>query len=507
MRRRWVICINNQQRNTKGRARGQINRAQRGGNARCRQCDRLFTSPQALAQHRNAMHSAPTRQRRVEVPVVTGKIPGAMTFGNTPNMAIHNSLTQMTLGNTETGSKWALRALHPCDDTATGSCGIPDLTAPQAANIEIRHNAILSKATGGNGNWDCELVVLPFVDSAVAYRQRLSSTSQWGWWRIVSVSQGQVLPGLMNPAVFNDGAFRQDASVPRLPTLIAETTGFRQPYKGITVVLNANSIENQGIVTGGQWNSPVRFENHAPEISDTGHEPMSWQPLSHAFLDDIPVEPDEIVIKCAEAGQWEARKGCYMPMRFNQPVHSYSPAEGTMLSHTDIGEPDNKSFPTGFPIVLRDSTDSKTDWVYDVGAGFVWSVPPNSPPSRGTVVTTAGEINQNLGVIIFSGLSENASLVIKTRTGCELQPVEDSLLVSAVSDAPPKDPSALDIVQLTQQKLPIIYEHRYNSSGLLMGAIGGVIRTVIPLVMPWLKRVFGRKPAPSPTRPVEIELD
>lgn len=471
-------------------------------NFKCRVCGKSrFRSQRALDMHM-AAHPATTRRTNNKSsnrgPNTSQSVYRPTIMGPKPNMAISNSVNAELLGSTTLGKKWAMRALHPCDDTVTGCIGVPDTTAQQEATLELRHNTVIQSPFDGDGNWDCEILTLPFADCVCVYRVRPSADAaqEWSYWKQVSPVQGQVLTGAFKPELYrlNDGQQLQQLSVPKLPTLVTQTNNFRQCFKGITVIMNCSSLYDQGYVTSGQWTGSAKIHKYRPQVGRAaeGQPPHLWSDIDVAQFIDIPLEADEIVIKCGGAGQWEAKKGIYMPMRFEQPVFDYSSAAGTTTSDSENTLANTElDILTGLPIQLLDSTqDISSVRFHD---GLVWSVTPTydgDSLASGTCITTAGLVNQNIGVTIFSGISNKSQLIVKTRTGIEVQPIEDSLLVGTVSDPPEDDPTARSMVHSTQLKMPIVYEHKYNSMGMIVPLIGKAIAAVAPHVLPWLFTKF-----------------
>jgi hypothetical protein len=410
---------------------------------------------------------------------------------------IPNSLAGMKLAQTQDGAKFVSRALHPNDETTSVVVGVPDDTMQQSAVMELRHNAVLSAPTDlpDGTNWDCELLLLPLVDAPIIYRRRASTNANWSRWRALAATQGQVLPGELEPQIYKtDGSEGQQLQIASMPTLIEETTGFRQTFKGLTVVMNSNSLTNQGIVTAGQWLNAPRMEVAAPTMQKPTDQVPIWNPMTIMEFVDIPKEPDDIVMKVGEAMQHEARKGMYMPMRFGDTVHLYNSAAGAAIT-AQVGvapTADANEITCGIPIVLHDVGGLQDRLRF--GDGSVWVQGPTVTGDiylTGSILTTGGAINQLMGCVIFSGLDKKAMLMVKTRTGVELQPEEKSLLAGVVSDPPEVDRVAIDMVQAMSRKLPMAMEHKFNSLGAIVPLLFSAAKWALPLVAPWLVKKVG----------------
>jgi hypothetical protein len=236
------------------------------------------------------------------------------------------------------------------------------------------------------------------------------------------------------------------------------------------------------------------MEVAAPILQKPTDVQPQFNPMKIMEFVDIPTEPDDIVIKVGEAMQIEARKGLYMPMRFGDTVHLYCSAEGSAIT-APIGVPptaDANEITCGIPIVLRDVGDDQDRLRF--GSGSVWVNGPTVDGDiyfTGTILTTAGAINQLMGCAIFSGLDKKAMLMVKTRTGVELQPEEKSLLAGVVSDPPEVDRVAIDMVQAMSRKLPMAMEHKYNSLGAIIPLMMSAAKWALPIVAPWLIKKIG----------------
>lgn len=381
-----------------------------------------------------------------------------------------------SLGSTASGSAWALRALHPCDERTSGGVAIPNLSETESANMEVRHSQILSKpgSITEAGNWDVQIAVLPFADAGIAYRVKSSSTPTWQFWTLLTPTQGNITPGA---SLLANGAVPFAPSV--APALSLESTGFRQTFRGLTVVMNSASLTNQGLVTVGQWGVKPDVINLVPATAGATVEPT---PVEHTFISGVPSSPDDIVVTCPQAGQWEARKGVYMPMRFQDPQHDYTPATSNEYI---VGDNMKKM---GMPILLgRPGSDDILSYL----SALVY-VEPNTPGNF-LIYTSAGRVNQNFGTVIFSGIDATTSLAIKLRSGLELTAKGSSGFANFTASAEILDQQAIDAVQVISTRLKVAYTHDYNSAGLLLGALATAAKTAIPMLANWVaNKIFSR---------------
>lgn len=413
--------------------------------------------------------------------------------GGSSALALDRQLGSMKLGNTSEGTYWAMRALHPCDETRGGGTAIPDQSATQSANLEYRVDSVIATAGDPDINWDCQLLFIPFGELPVVYRRRQIG-ADWSPWFGLAPNGSFIQPGDLTLGTGDASATPPTWIGPAetsSPSLLKSTTGYRSTYRGVTVILNASSLANEGYVTAGQWESrPDVGESALAELGATPPENASQYKV--AVINDVPTDPSQIITKCPETGQWEARKGIYMPLRFPDPAHQYTTPAGTETSNiiADIV--------VASPIQILPSGSSASTLVR------------NSNVSN-TVHTVSGTVNLNLGTAIFSGLNANASLVIKCRAGMELVPVSDSPMSGFIAEAPLKDGAAIDAVQGIASKLPVVYEARFNSLGAIVPYILKAAKYIIPAVAPWLVGkvrgwLGGKAPAPAP-RYIEEPVD
>jgi hypothetical protein len=450
----------------------------------CRTCGSKFNSRAALKKHA-------TTHRKFTLGKSTPRGSKAKSFqlspmsGRLTNPQALRSMLPKKLGTTYEGSLWAMRALHPCDDTLGGGVPIPDLASAFTCNMETRHYSQISSPNPSDTvNWDCQIVVLPCSDLVAVYRTRPSGRANWNTWAAIDLVANNIMPGtngIGDAAGGNTNGF----AIKSLPTLVKEASSYRQSYKGLTVVPNMNSLSNQGIVTAGQWadiSKPQSMHSYAGTT-----EPSTAKQLETFVFKNVPTDPSDIVNQVPDAGTWEAKYGIYMPMQFPQDTHTYVSCNGSQFDQSSpLGIQDGVS---GSPILLADADITGPDDTSDYQRALVYNIV--SQESLGdTYYTVAGVINQTLGCAIFSGLAPSASLMVKVRSGIELTADPTSTMSSFMQQAPMKDGVALDMVHATQAKMPLVFEHKYNTLGAIVPLIAKVAAQVLPTVLPHLINFF-----------------
>lgn len=384
---------------------------------------------------------------------------------------------------TKNGQDFFMRALHPNDETRAGGVMIPDAVTIDRAVSESRlygqiTSTILKDSQPDATSWDCQILILPTIDNPIVYRIRKSgepwdttaaAEKSYQRWRVVIEKNG-LAPGDLQIA---NGSTPFAIISP--PQVLLNSTQFRQAFRGFTCVLDAPATADQGMVTAGQWGNKPKFEplSAGPSAGEGVVSPT----LSHMVFDDIPDELGDVIQHCPESGQWEARHGVYMPLRFEDPVHEFNGgAEDEFATGGDSYQR------TGHPILVY-TTNGPRDYTVNL------IVREND---QGHATSSAGAINQAMGCVYFSGLDMRANLNFHTRTGVELVPVAGSITASYARKNAIEDETAIKAVTAVSSKLPVVYYHKYNSLGMLLPLIGQVANMVLPTVAPWIARTVGR---------------
>lgn len=394
---------------------------------------------------------------------------------------------------TDEGAAFVHRACHPNDESRGGGVFIPDDTTADRAVLEERPYGVIAKpADLADKNWDCQIAVLPTPDTPYIYRTRETGTRSWSRWQLGG-SSSFVNPGKVRVAqTVSDEATvvdpEQQAQAVETPSLLMDTTQFRQAFAGITVVMNCSSLHDEGYVTAGQWGNKAKVVLTVPSVGDfsstnfpTGFDDPRYDPskLETLVYESVPSEVADIVAACPEFGQWEAKKGIYMPLRFDDPVHLFNGGAisellvpGAVLLGTR-----QKS---GYPILMQDVTSSAA--TSNLGEFLVAKMDEKNTQ----YYTSAGQINQTFGFMMFSGINNTSQLICKMRTGLDVVPAPNSKFAAFTQKGPVKDQLAIDMATSIQAKLPIVYEHKYNSLGWLAGLVGSAAKTLLPALAPWI---------------------
>jgi hypothetical protein len=173
-----------------------------------------------------------------------------------------------------------------------------------------------------------------------------------------------------------------------------------------------------------------------------------------------------------------------MPIHYEDPTHEYKELVMWNLEEgpsAQIG---------GCPIVITGTSENELS--YNVDADCVFTLDSNPEVGR-QCVTSSGVVNQMVGVVLFTGLSPSASIILKVISDIEVVPTDTSMLAQTTSDAPLEDAVAMRLTQTVTTGLPMGFPSRYNSIGLIMKAIQPLIKPAMQVAMPWIRdRLAGR---------------
>jgi len=387
----------------------------------------------------------------------------------------------ITGGMTNAGEAWALKATHPCGEEATGVLGIPDHVSVPVVTPEFRTNFIIpSIGTGATDTDDVDLIVLPFADLPVIYRRYKSGTqpeNNIGWsdvWNATLTTS----TSLISDAIVSNISSTKDVvafSLPARSSNLDTIYGYgRVTHKGLTMHLDAPALSDQGRVVAGQMALPFNAE-HAPLTADgwvgnTGGSVNVNGLGDYYSLAQIPLEENCLVQASPGAVAWEARDGVYMPLRFRDPVHNFSPSGSAALLATyvsGIGQ-------------------TQTIRLSDTRAG------PTGTTGRSPVqVAPKMLLNCQTAVVLFRGISPTANIHSKVITGLESL-VETCSAVSPYQRiSPVLDVEAINWVTRMGQELPQGFPASYNDFGFLNKLINGINVIAKPIRNKFLRKIPG----------------
>lgn len=350
------------------------------------------------------------------------------------------------LGSSPEASGWVIKSLHPMDETPTPGDGrIPDQTTGATVSPEGRFQLSITGVVTPSQTWNCDIWMPNIVDAPLLWRTWTSGTTPLDTaWNIGFVPS------------FPNGSISLDASTVNLPALVVLADNYRATYKGVTVHLIANSLNDSGVVYGAQW-------------ADTPTNPQTTKEGSKVDLpgfqyNKLPLTEDSLFQKQPGTVSFEARQGMYMPFKYMQATHELqeSSSPGYLTYRTGDG-PDDITYVT---------------------------VRPGDPSITNPYVAVTGTTNFQSGMILFRGLNPGASLNVKFRERLEATPTADKPWAPFGEASPLYDPDALTAQIRVSQKLALAFPANYNDAGKILkdiwewlrGAGKSVSKMKIPFV-------------------------
>lgn len=389
----------------------------------CRKCRKTFPTQSAFDKHYLAVH-APT------VALPPKKMLPARGSSGTVNK-LSRTLVPQDLGTTAEGRAWALKCLHPGNESGGGSYGIPDTTSLQICLPEARGQLIIAPpkpVTGSSNTWDCVLLIPDVIEISSIVYVKWSSQS----WAEVRNDLNSATPTFTPPAInyyslFSTATMRTDAD------------SWRTTSRSATLHLNASEIADQGMLYADNW---TYEETIVP--SDPGVQ-AHYLPL---------LTPAAMTERSPKMYVNRSKKGCYV---ICYPIQ----AVGAM--------PYNSTVPGISQVQFVYPDQTVTDGIaYDAHCYSMLR-------SRVHASAKGGYTD---GFMVIEGLAADASLQVKTKQGIEMVPTNATIAQAFTRPSPMLDRVALDAVARVAQSAPGAYPADYNDLSKVIGSIGNIIRGI-----------------------------
>lgn len=405
-------------------------------------------------------------------------VASSMAFG--PEDRVSMPGLPITGGMTSAGEAWALKAVHPCGEEATGVLGIPDHVSVPVVTPEFRTNFIIpSIGTAATATDDVDLLVLPFADLPVIYRRYKSGSqpdinTKWdAIWNATLTTSAQ----LVSDAIVDNSSPTKTPvgfTTPVRSSNLDSVYGYgRVTHKGVTIHLDAPALSDQGRIIAGQMALPFNAE-HALLTARGWRENQGGivgvEGIGDYYsLDNVPLEENCLVQASPGAVAWEARQGVYVPLRFRDPVHNFSPSgSAAILAATRAGGKTHA-------LMLNESMVGPTG---TTGGAYV-----NIAPKM--------LLNCQTAVVLIRGISPSANIHAKVITGLESL-VETCSSVSPYQRiSPVLDVEAINWVTRMGQELPQGFPASYNDFGFLNKIINGINLIAKPIRNKVLRKIPG----------------
>lgn len=364
---------------------------------------------------------------------------------------------------------WVLKALHPNGEEITSVVGIPDHVSVPVVSPEFRQDVVISPNGASDTNDNIDIVSLPFGDLVGIYR-RYKATASPGkttrWIPIWNPTFNDTIAYRSYLIEQSDDATNQRVTFAERITDMNNVYGFgRMTYRGITTHLDAPATQDQGRITGAQLAIPYGV-SQAAMYGDGWVGPDQKNSVlaqvSGYSLDGIPLDPACLTQASPGASTWEAREGMYVPVRFRDPAHQFTPSGGVNVLMVTQGP---------YASALR------TDGTVTGPDGTTGSAPALLSPRM--------LLNGMTTVILYRGISGAANVHLKIRTGMECQVDTCSTISPYQRMSPSLDREAIDTVARLSQDLPQVFTADMNDMGGMINAIVGVTRKIRNKIAGW----------------------
>jgi hypothetical protein len=412
--------------------------------------------------------------------------------------------TSIPLGSSETGSAWALKALHP-SDPGLPSSGWPDRSSVPSTILNFQMTRKLSPPSSATG-WSADVTILPdpVCFATVAYRNNDMSNQY---------------------ASFNNSQLGADTSIVGadyttcLGKLLDSASAWRIAYMGVTVYQDGPDLANQGSVVAAQY--PM----HPVLCNPVGH--FTPSSVTHAGAKNVATYDGpyfgrhgisyDFETGMPEFGQLQAmpnayfgesKNGVYMPLRLTEDamrwrgpndvchllphtleafsVNHYT-AQTKSSSHSTLVQ--NYFTPCG-TFALREDGSGKQFPYWNLTTAYMDTNPDavTSDDFSGVIAgdIVAAPLSTHFGAMCFQNISGSANLVFYFRMGIEIQTWPGSQYSSFLKLSSPEDEVALSSYFAISRQLKDAYPSEYNDLGKLWAVIKEIARRALPTALKFL---------------------
>lgn len=351
-----------------------------------------------------------------------------------------------SLGDTEAGREWCLKALHPSDPIADPG-GYPDGTTGSSIQMNYQSTYTLRPQTGATGTWSFDLTLLPnpIQFAATLIKDSVSTDGKWS--------------DMMNTQLVG-GTFAQ-----KMASLTSMSNMWRLTHMSITIIQDGPDLANQGTLVASQCVAKPTIASFGMTNNDGSVKYLTNQTQCFRATD----QPTFNVMQAMPNAYYgKSKDGCYLPLRLDdirwrgQDTCRFN--YGNLITN-EVG---------GYPIA---NSASLSTWPYTAAQRLYTS----AGNLGGDLVPES--CNSKFGYVSVQNLSVQTSMSVFIRAGYEFQCPPASLLSSQQKLCAVYDPRAIESYQAIVMTLKDAYPADYNDLGKLWESIKSGIRTVIPHVV------------------------
>jgi hypothetical protein len=358
------------------------------------------------------------------------------------------------MGRTAAGRAWALKALHPSEEVGE-VVGVPDQCLFPVVATHYTQVVTLSAPPQVTGSWECEIYPLSEPTRLASYFAKATDNTH-----------------SMNGCWINESIGGNPTAVNIVEAFTNEVEAWRLMYSGVTVLLDANALSNQGSVVACQSVARPRSLGHptlgplqtAPFYTVAAPEVIRYQPEDTPEYNIVMMQPGSMSGAAAD--------GVYMPIKLDSNHVEWHDARDVCFQ-ADMWETagvDSYEFPVaGVP----------SGALY---AGAACAYPSGDEENCWLGTRCLRPCTNNIGAICFRNLAPTAALKLTFRTGFEYQITPGNGLMPYVKQSPPLDRQALDYYYAVSGYMRDAYPASFNDLDTMWKVISTIAGIVAPAV-------------------------
>lgn len=360
------------------------------------------------------------------------------------------------LGTTDVGASWCLKALHPSDSNVQSSpCPVTETKSFATVAYNQLDQISIPATFDASKPWN--LTVYTFSDADLLYTY--------------IATQGSL----------NVTGFVQNRNISSTAGNFVHTTianiceRYRVTSRSNTMYFDAASTSDQGHVITGQFEM---------EVSSAGsvYLPVPTETIAasipYGYYQGGPPTYDQ-VMSTSQSYQGRAADGCYVVMKMSEMGKWVSTNKsiyclGTCKSNSPfyyLGL--SQAFAE---ISAAHATTLETSWPYRR-----YLSPGEAPP-----YLWFAEAYKSMAVTFFTGLSAGSSIRLVNRLTMDMVVNSGSTYAPFVKRPPEEDPLAMQMYFRVSREMQDAYPSDHNNLGALLGVVGNLAKTVLPMVIPKL---------------------
>lgn len=401
--------------------------------------------------------TTPARSLAASAPVVAAAVSREARTSAGLRSVIDDLVGGATLGDTDVGKAWCLKALHPADTNVLSS-PMPTNETKAFASVAFQQMDVLSMpATFDPAKaWSVEIFV--FRMPVILYSWRATQAGAADVTGYVFSKQYQAT----SDYIAAHYAFREVVEKYRLTS------------QSLTGYFDAASLSDQGHVIVGQTDLPW-MKNPATQTPPPGFDTAAQLPW--VFYQDARPSMD-VILQTTRAYQAHAVDGFYVPSKLQSLGRWIRTNDVSVLLGTSgVNIPPAPQI--GFERLGRDA------YFADCAMGtfqgtFPWlKMLPGDPAPL-----VFDQVDSSLTSVFYTGLSGTSSIRMTMRWTLDMVVKPGTIYAPFVKMPPIEDGLALRMYAEVSRRMIDAYPASQNNLGMLLGTIGRIATQLLPSVVP-----------------------